>query len=97
MRNDHERNIKTDIVLELGKQEGKPTLDTTGLVDNRLFTGHNKLHAIMDKQTCLWHFKYDQGILPRPLQQQFTSFNRLKTFAETYFNNRNIDIVKVVD
>jgi len=87
---------KTDIIFELKPRE-KGALSSTGLLDKRLFTGHNKLHAIMNNQNCLWRLKYDQGITPLILQQQFTSFSKLHTFIKNYLNNRNVDIVEIKD
>src|SRR4051812_42164246 len=87
---------KTDIVLSLKPREGGAT-NNSGMIDNRLFKGTNKLHAIMDSQTSLWRFKYDQGIVPVVMQQQFTSFYKLLDFAKNYFSNRNVDIVEILD
>ncbi len=90
-------NQSHDIIIELQAIEGKATLDSMGLVDQRLFTGENKLHAKMDTQSCLWHCEYDNGMLPQPLKQRFTSFNRLLNFVGDYFKRRNIEILRVVD
>lgn len=70
---------------------------TTGIVDNRLFTGENNLYAIRDSRNSLWRLKYKYGILPRPLKQTFTNFNTLMRYARDYFKKRNIQIVDVVD
>ena len=90
-------NRSNDIIIELQAMEGKATLDSMGLVDQRLFTGENKLHAKMDIQSCLWRCEYDNGMLPQPLKQRFTSFNRLLSFVSDYYKRRNIEIVKVID
>jgi len=87
----------SDRILVLKVIDRKLPLDSTGMVDRRLFTGINKLHAIMDSQTCLWHFKYDMGILPHQLKQNFTSFKKLKTHADLYFKTRNVEIKEVLD
>lgn len=86
-----------DRVLVLKVIEGRKPLSTSGVADPRIFTGENKLHAIMDLETCLWRFKYDMGIVPEPLKGNFTSFTALKKFAIGYFNKRNIEIVEVKD
>lgn len=86
-----------DRVLVLKTIDDKKPLSSKGLVDIRLFTGENKLHAIMDQQTSLWSFKYDQGIVPVPLKCHFTSFKALKSHADNYFRTRNIEIVEVKD
>lgn len=94
---DNPNNLKKttrQIVLE--PMDGKVT-STKGAVDNRLFKGTNKLHAVMDDQTCLWHMRYDSGVLPGALQQQFTSFTKLITFVTEYYKRRNIRIVEVID
>jgi hypothetical protein len=86
-----------DRILVLKTIDDKKPLSSKGLVDARLFTGENKLHAIMDQQTSLWKLKYDQGNVPVPLQCHFTSFAKLKLYAEDYFRKRNIEIIEVKD
>ncbi len=86
-----------DRVLVLKVMEGMKPLNTSGVADPRLFTGENKLHAVMDEQSCLWKFKYDMGIVPEALKGNFTGFKALKKFADSYFNKRNIEIVEVKD
>lgn len=91
------RNVSSDRVLVLSPKEGADPLNTLGLVDKRLFSGKNNLHCIMDKQTSLWYFNYDSGLIPQPLQQRFTSFTKAYNFAEQYFNKRNVEIKEVLD
>lgn len=86
-----------DRVLVLKVKEGMKPISTTGAADPRLFTGENKLHAIMDPMTCLWRLKYDMGIVPESLKGTFTGFQALKKFAIGYYDKRNIDIVEVKD
>ena len=86
-----------DRILVLKVIDDKKPLSSKGLVDSRLFTGENQLHAKMDTQTSLWAFKYDQGIVPAPLKCQFTSFKALKAHADLYFRSRNIEIIEVKD
>jgi len=85
-----------DRILVLSVKPGMKPLNSLGTADPRLFTGENKLHAIMDSNS-LWSFKYDMGNIPPPLQGKFTSFDILKKHAEVYFATRNIDIVEVKD
>ena len=87
----------TDRILVLQPMEGKKATTTTGLVDTRLFKGGNRLHAVRDKTTSLWYMKYDEGILPDPLKQKFTSFKSLADYARAYFEKRNIQIVEIQD
>lgn len=87
----------TDRVIVLEKMEGKDTLNTKGLVDNRLFTGENKLHAVMNPENCQWSLRYDSGILPRSLSGNWTSFSKLREFVEGYFNKRNINVKEILD
>lgn len=91
-----EHNRKSDRILVLKPIDGKPRT-TMGLTDTGLFTGDNELHAIMDQVTCLWHMRYKNGITPLVLKGQFTSFDKLYRYAETYFKKRNIDIIEVLD
>jgi hypothetical protein len=83
----------TDRIFILAPMEGGAK-STTGAVDNRLFTGENRLHAIMDGN-CLWRLRYDSGLLQQPLRQTFTSFKILRKFVEDYFRRRNIEIKEI--
>lgn len=83
-----------DRVLVLKAMEGKKPLNTSGVADPRLFTGENKLHAVMDPESCLWKLKYEMGIVPDGLKGTFTGFKALKKFADEYFGRRNIEIVE---
>lgn len=89
-----------DRILKLEVIDGKKALSSTGLVDPRLFKDGedgNKLHAVMDTETCLWSFKYDKGAVPPALKGTYTGFKALKKFADYYFNQRNIRITEVKD
>lgn len=92
-----DKNRSTDIILVLKPVDGEKPKSVTGLVDPRLFTGENRLHAIMNTQTCLWHLAYDNGILPGALKQQWTGWDPLYKFTTAYFKRRNIEIVEVID
>lgn len=85
-----------DRVLVLKVKDGMKPMSTTGAADPRLFTGENKLHAILDEQLGLWRMKYDMGVVPEPLKGSFTNFQALKKFAEAYYDKRNIEIVEVL-
>lgn len=87
--------LTPDRVLELSIMDGKKPLDSIGNSDKRLFTGENKLHAVMDTQTTLWKLKYEMGAVPEQLKGEFTSFKALRQHAEQYFNKRNIEIKEV--
>lgn len=86
-----------DRVFILAPIEGKNTITNSGLVDNRLFTGTNKLHAIMDPQTLMWSLKFEKGIVPAPLKQKFTKFSLLEKFVRDYFKARNIEVKEIID
>lgn len=88
-------NRANDIIFKL-KRTGD-VKDNRGLVDNRLFTGTNNLHGIMDTQTCLWHLKYEQGTIPPQLHTQFTSYKKMLAAVTSYFEKRNIEIVEILD
>lgn len=90
-------NHTSDRVFTLELIDSKAPVSSTGLLDHRLFKGENKLHAIMDSQTCLWSLKYEQGSIPPSLRQRFTSFSRLKKVAEDYFATRNVKITEISD
>lgn len=86
-----------DRQIVLRKKEGVPTRDNTGLVDKRLFSGEDNLRILRDPLSNLWTFKYNSGILPQPLKQKFTSFNKAMKFAHGYFDRRGLDIIEVID
>ncbi len=91
-------NVRSsDRILVLSKKDpSKHTTSSIGLVDNRLFTGGNRLHAIQDTNS-LWYLKYDSGAIPPSLQQQFTSFTMLIRTLKLYFHKRNIEIKEIQD
>jgi hypothetical protein len=93
------QNKSIDRVLVLEIMDGKESLNSIGLVDRSLFdtTNKNRLHAIMDIQTCLWSCKYDRGQLPAKLDMKFTSFKKLLEYITVYFNKRNIRIKEIMD
>src|SRR6266853_529038 len=61
-----------DRIFKLGVIDDKLPKNSTGMVDTRLFTGENNLHAKMDPETCFWSLQYDSGALPQPLENNFT-------------------------
>lgn len=74
---------------------GKKVLDA-GLVDPGIFKGTNKLRAFMNDHG-LWFMKYEHGLLPEPLKQQFTSISKLVAFTKDYLGKRNLEVVEVKD
>jgi hypothetical protein len=82
--------------LVLKPIEGKGTLNSKGLIDNRLFKGDNHLHAYQGEDG-LWFMRQDQGHLPEVLKEKFTTFSKLLTFAKNYYDKRNVEIVEVKD
>ncbi len=88
---------KDDRVLVLQPKEGLKVKDVSGKVDSRLFTGENRLHAILGPRGTLWSLKYDRGAVPGPLQQKFTTFQTLYDFVKKYLERRNIEITEVID
>lgn len=86
-----------DRVFVLSMIDDKAPLTSLGLVDKRLFSGENRLHAIKDPQFGLWTLKYEAGSVPEALKQQFTGFKILLKFITEYFAKRNIKIEEVLD
>jgi len=86
-----------DRVLVLKIKDGKLPTSSTGMVDTRLFSRDNNLHAKMNTTNSLWSFAYDEGMLPQPLKQQFTSFSKALKCAREYFEKRNVEITEVID
>ena len=91
------KQASPDRILVLEPMDGKVSKTISGTLDPTLFQdGGNRLHAIMDTETCLWSFKYERGAVPSSFQgQRFTSFKTARKFAEDYFNRRNIKISEV--
>lgn len=87
-----DKMTSSDRVFTIEQIEGEGAKNTLGIVDNRLFKGGNKLHAIKDSQTNLWGFKYENGAVPGALVQKFTSFPKLLKHAEAYFLARGLSI-----
>lgn len=88
--------LSDDRVLILKVIDGKKAVSSTGMIDTRLFTGENRLHAVIDERTGMWNMRYETGGLPGPLQQKFTTFEQLLEFAKQYFKTRNVEIVEVI-
>lgn len=86
-----------DRVLQLKVIDGTQPKTSTGLLDPRLFTKGNNLHAIQNPENNLWVLQYDQGVLPQQLKQSFTSFKKLLQHTEMYLKVRNVEVVEVRD
>lgn len=86
-----------DRVFKFKIKEGAKQKGPTGLVDPRLLTGDNRLHAKLEPFSSLWYVYYEHGRVPPVLQQRWTSFNKLYAFVKNYFDKRNIEIVEVQD
>lgn len=94
-----ESNLRsTDRILSLAVIDGKQAKSSTGLVDNRLFTGEQQIRLHMDPQTTLWSFQYtNNGALPEGLKGKFTGFKAGLKHAEDYFRRRNIEVTAIKD
>lgn len=90
------KNYSPDRVLVLKAKEGMSPKSSSGLIDKRLFTGENNIHAVMDPEYGHWYVKYDAGTVPTPLQQRWTSFSKLYEFVKGYYSQRNIEIKEVL-
>lgn len=89
------KNSSPDKILVLEPKPGLDPKSGSGMVDKRLFSGANQLHAIMDPEYGHWYLKYDSGIIPQQLQQRWTSFPRLLDYTRSYFEKRDILIKEV--
>lgn len=85
-----------DRVIQLQPMDGKKTLSSTGAVDNRLFSGDNRLHAVFNPQDGFWTLKFEKGILVDALDQKWSQFDLCLKHVEDYFKKRNIEIVDVI-
>src|SRR5258705_5643303 len=85
---DSPKNVSDDIVILLHPRDKVKSV--MGLVDPRLFTGENKLHAKL--VNGLWSLYYENGVVPASLKQQWTSWDKMYNFIHSYFDKRNITI-----
>jgi hypothetical protein len=92
-----ERNRSNDRLIVLKQIEGKAPMNSIGMVDKRLFDGKNRLHCISDEQTGLWSLKFEHGLIPGSLDQQFTSFGKALTKVKEYYDRRNVEVSEVID
>lgn len=83
-----------DRILKLKILDGEKPKSSSGIVDTRLFTGENEIHAIRNEWNY-WILKYKQGTLPPALDQSFTTFEKLLQHATAYFLTRNVEITSV--
>ena len=91
------KNKSKDRILVLKPIEGKDPLDNKGMVDKRLFSRENNLHALMDMEYGFWTVQYDSGIIPPAFQQKWTSFTKLYSFVSEYYKRRNVEIKEIID
>lgn len=92
---DNPKLKKDDRILVLEAMEGGAR-STDGRLDQRLFSGENSIHLMRQKNN-IWTVRYDKGIVPPALNQQFTSFQEgYKTIA-AYYKKRNVRISKVIE
>lgn len=91
-----DKNRFNDRLVICRKMEGKNALSSSGLIDNRIFTGENNLHIIQGPD-ALWHFKYDHGMLEQKLKQKFTTFTAIKNFITDYMARRNIEVKEIIN
>lgn len=92
-----DKHRSPDRVLQLKIIDGTLPKTSTGLLDSRLFTKGNNLHAIQNSETTLWALRYDQGVLPQQLKQNFTSFKKLLQYVEVYLKGRNVEVAEIKD
>lgn len=90
------KNNTTDRIITLKPMEGKTVVSTSGKVDQRLFSGENRLHAIRDAEYGLWTLQLEHGSLGQALNQRWTSFPKLYEAAKQYFGRRNVEITEVI-
>jgi hypothetical protein len=87
-------NKSSDRTFSLRVIDGKKPISSVGLVDTRLFTGENKLHAI--QENGLWYLKYEQGGLQSALKQKWVSFNSMLNDVKTFYARRNIEVKEII-
>lgn len=86
-----------DRILVLKPIAESGAINSTGMVDKRLFTGDNKLHIFQDPASLLWRVRLEAGVIPPGLRQGFTSYIRAYGVVERYYLKRGVKIVEVID
>ncbi len=86
-----------DRIIELGQVPGKEALTIKSMADTGLIKGTNQLHAVQDSQFGSWKLRYEKGDLPMPLKGRYTTFALAKEAAQTYFKNKGLEVIKVID
>jgi hypothetical protein len=89
--------IKDDIIIVLKVSDTTKPRSVSGMVDYRLFKGGNNLHIVMDPETCLWSLKFDSGIVPPEIKQQYTSYKKALQAVANYYAKRGVEIKEVQD
>lgn len=97
MTNTDVKNHTSVRQLVLKVKDGKNSLDSLGMIDNRLFNGKNKLYAYRDPVNLLWKLRYEFGAIPGVLQVSWTKFSYLLDHVKLYFDKRNIEITEIID
>jgi len=92
-----EKMHSLDRAITLKPMEGKPTLNSSGAVDKRLFNGENRLRAVYDNVHGLWGLKYDKGAVPGGLEGRFTDLQVLIDYVRSYYARRNVEVSEVGD
>lgn len=87
--------VEDDRTLILKPIEGQKARNSAGMVDSRLFTGDNKIHAYKDPWGT-WFLKYERGDVPPAFKQKFTGFNQLYDFVTDYYKKRGVEVAGVV-
>jgi hypothetical protein len=90
-------NMANDRIIKLQLKEGMSAKNSAGVTDNRVLTGENKLHAVHDPQTSFWSLHWDKGILAPPLQQNWTTWQKMMDFIVPYFERRNIEVKEIIE
>lgn len=85
-----------DRIFTLKPMEGKKALAANGLVDQRLFTGENRIH-VMQNESSLWFLRLDNGIVPPGINQLYTSSARAIETMKGYYARRNIAIQEILE
>jgi len=97
MTNTDVKNHTSVRQLVLKVKNGERAVNSTGMIDTRLFSGKNKLYAFRDPVTLLWKLRYEFGAIPSALQMSWTKFGYLLDHTRIYFAKRNVEITEVID